>query len=412
MVTRGPDRLTQQGITDSTGHYLVSFAEGTGDYLVYVTAAGLKPVRRRVSRQTTEHEFTADFAMERDVALLAAMKVTADKPERATNVANPFQVEPGSSEKWLDGVNGSIPPSSQGDLNAIAGTMSNITMTGAGPSILGSGAESNLTTLNGMGLAAGSIPRAANTQTRVTGATFDATRGGFAGANIDVRLGPGDRFFQRRTGFLTLDPQAFQFTDAIGRSLGARNGGFRGSFGANGEMIRQAATYNVAVDVARSTSDPATLVDADADALLRAGIAPDSVARLVAVAGPLGLIRNTSLIPTNRQHDAVSFLSRFDDTRDTLATRALTTYVGFTRDGALGFGPLSAPSASGERKEQTYGGQLTIGNYVGEGRYMLTETRLAASVVKTSVAPYASGCPLPTSSFVPTRSTPAATSRA
>src|SRR5438128_1715818 len=48
----------------------------------------------------------------------------------------------------------------------------------------------------------------------------------------------------------------------------------------------------------------------------------------------------------------------------------------------------SAPPTAGERKETTYGGQLTFGNYVGEGRYVLTESRLAASAVKTNVAPY------------------------
>ena len=49
-----------------------------------------------------------------------------------------------------------------------------------------------------------SIPRAARTETRVTGATFDATRGGFAGANVDVRLGPGNRSYQQRNAFFTL----------------------------------------------------------------------------------------------------------------------------------------------------------------------------------------------------------------
>src|SRR5678816_3650402 len=52
MVTRGPDRLTQQTTSDSTGRYSVRFEEGTGDYLVYVTAAGFNPVRRRVTRAT------------------------------------------------------------------------------------------------------------------------------------------------------------------------------------------------------------------------------------------------------------------------------------------------------------------------------------------------------------------------
>ena len=389
MVTRGPDRLTQQGASDSAGRYSVRFEQGTGDYLVYVSATGFKPSRRRVQRQAAEHEFVADFTMERDVALLAAVKVTADKPVRASNAVNPTSPEPGSSERWKDGINGAISPTVAGDLNAIAGTMSNITMTGAGPSILGSGGESNLTTLNGMGLASGSIPRAARTETRVTGATFDPTRGGFAGANIDVRLGPGDRFYQNRNAFVTLDPQQFQFTDATARSLGARSGGARGSVGADGEIIRGAATYNLSLDVARNSSDPATLLDADAAALLRAGVAPDSVARLVAIAGPLGLGKIGGL-PANRQHDAVSWLGRFDDTRDTLSTRALTTYAGYTKDGALGFGPTAAPSAAGERRERTVGGQVTLGTFVGEGRRILTETRLAVSAVNTQVSPYRS----------------------
>ena len=389
LVTRGPDRLTQQSSTDSTGRYSVRFEQGTGDYLVYVSATGFKASRRRVQRQAAEQEFVADFRMERDIAVLAAVKVTADKPERASNRISPTDLEPGSSEKWKDGINGAISPSIAGDLNAIAGTFSNITITGAGVSILGSGSESNLNTLNGMGLTSGSIPRAARTETRVTGATFDPTRGGFAGANIDVRLGPGDRFYQNRNAFLTLDPRQLQFADATARSLGAQSGGARGSVGADGEMIRGAATYNVSLDVARNTSDPATLLDADASSLLRAGIAPDSVARLVAIAGPLGLATIVGL-PANRQHDAINWLGRFDDTRDTLSTRVLTSYAGYTHDGALGFGPTAAPSASGQRSERTVGGQLTLGTFIGEGRRILTETRMAASAVQTRVTPYRS----------------------
>jgi hypothetical protein len=388
MITRGPDRLTQPGTTDAKGMYSIRFEIGTGDYLVYVSAPGFKAVRRRVQRQANEHEFVADFQLVQDIATLATVKVTAEKPVRATNPISPTQPEVGANERWQDGVAGQIPPTVAGDLNAIAGTMSNVTMTAAGPSILGSSGESNLTTLNGMGLAAGAIPRAARTETRVTGATFDPTRGGFAGANVDVRLGPGDRFYQRRNGFLTLDPPTFQFTDPTGQANGARSGGARGSLGANGELIRQTMTYNVALDVARSASSPATLLDADADALLRAGVSPDSVSRLIAITSPLGIPLTGTGVPSQRQHDGVTWLGRLDDTRDTLATRAFTTYAGFTRDGALNFGPLSAPSTSGERKERTLGMQLTLGNYVGEGRRILTESRFAASTVHTQQTPY------------------------
>jgi len=388
MITRGPDRLVKSDTTDATGSYSVRFEQGTGDYLVFITAPGFKSVRRRVQREQAETEFTANFTLQKDLALLDTVKVRAQRPVRASNPISPTQPETGSNESWLNGVSGLIAPTSAGDLNSIAGTMPNVTITSTGVSILGSGAESNLTTLNGMGLASGSIPRAARTETRVTGATFDPTRGGFAGANIEVRLGPGSRNFQRRNAFLTFEPQQWQFADAISRAAGSTAGGVRGSFGADGELIRQALTYNVAVDFARNSSDPRTLINADAEALLRAGVSPDSVARLIALAAPLGLGLSGAGIPENRLHTSLAWLGRLDDTRDTLQTRALTSYVGYTRDGALGFGPLAAPSSAGERTEKTLGAQLTLGQFVGPGSRILTETRLAASAVHTQTNPY------------------------
>jgi hypothetical protein len=388
MITRGPDRLTLGDTTDASGNYRVRFEQGTGDYLVYVSATGFKSARRRVQRQTTETELVADFTLGKEIAELDAVRVSARRPVRATNPISATQPETGASEKWQDGIVGAISPTVAGDLNATAGLMSNVTMTPGGASILGSGSESNLNTLNGMGMAAGSIPRAARTETRVTGATFDPTRGGFAGANIDVRLGPGDRNFQRRNAFVTLDPQSWQFSDPVGRALGAPSGGFRASFGADGELIRRMLTYNVAVDVARSSSDPATLLTATADALRLSGVSPDSVARLIAISSPLGLPVTATGIPSSRARNGVTWLGRIDVTRDTMKTRALTSYLGYTTETALGFGPLAAPSSAGERKERTLGAQLTLGEYVGPGRRILTETRLAASAVRTKAEPY------------------------
>ncbi|HJP60300.1 MAG TPA: hypothetical protein VJ865_09885, partial [Gemmatimonadaceae bacterium] len=147
-------------------------------------------------------------------------------------------------------------------------------------------------------------------------------------------------------------------------------------------------TYNVAVDLAKSLSDPSTLLNADETALLNAGVEPDSVARLLSFASPLGLPLAGGNVPSNRVHDAVTWLGRFDDTRDTLQTRALTTYAGFTRDGAIGFGPLAAPSTASEMRQRNLGAQLTFGAYLGPGRRTLNETRVALSGVRTTTSPY------------------------
>lgn len=388
-VTRGPDRLVRQATADSAGRFAVRFDAGTGDYLVAVSAPGFRPARRRVQRQDTERELVADFRLARGVATLAGVNVRGQRPERATNTVRPSNPETGASERWADGVTGQLPPSVAGDLGALAGTIPGVTLTPGGASILGSGAASTLTTLNGMGFLGATVPRAARVETRVTGATFDPTRGGFAGANVDVRLGPGDRYYQNRNAYLTLDAAALQArSDAVGQALGTRSDNLRGSVGLDGELIRRALTYNVALDVARTTSDPATLLDAGPAALERFGVAPDSAARLLAAAGPAGLPLRGAGVPVRRQRDAVTWLGRLDDTRDSLRWRTLTTYAGTTREGALGFGPLAAPSAGGRQHDRTLGAQLVAGQYAGAGYRVWNETRLAASDVRTAIDPY------------------------
>lgn len=387
-VTRGPDRLTLGAETDSAGRYGVRFEQGTGDYLVYVTAPGFRTARRRVQRQASEHELVADFVLARDLTQLDTVKVTAAKPERASNSVDPSWSEPGTSENWTGGVNGQLPPSVAGNLVPIASTMSNVVVGPSGPTILGAAAASNLTTLNGMAMAAGAIPRAAKTETRVTGATFDATRGGFSGANIDVRLSQGSREYQERRAFLAFDPPALQFADPTSRKLGARNAGIRGSAGADGEIIRDVMTYNVALDVAHSASSPVSLLTADADVLQRAGLSTDSVAKLKSVAGPLGLTLDGGGAPADRGHDAITWLGRLDDSRDSLSIRALTTYVDLARDGAVGVSALSTPSTTTERRHRSYGAQFLQDLYVGAGRLVINTTRLAASATRDETAPY------------------------
>jgi hypothetical protein len=387
-ITRGPDRLVRSATTDADGRYSSRFDEGTGDYLVHVSYTGFRSARRRVQRLGNERELIADFTLARDLTLLATVKVKADKPVRASNSANAYNPETGASEKWSDGVSGRLTPGSAGDLNAIAGTMPGVTMTPGGPSMLGAASSSNLTTLNGMSIPGGALPRAARVDTRVTGATFDPTRGGFSGANIDSRLSAGSRDFQRRNGYVTFDAPALQSTDAIGRSLGLLNSGYRASLGADGEAIRRILTYNVALDVGRTNSDPATLLSADASAWQRAGVAPDSIARIKQVASTLGLPIVGANIPSARTQNSLTWLGRLDDVRDSLRTLSLTTYASRTSNGALAFGPLTAPAAGGASTDLSYGGQFVLSQFVGAGRNVLTQNRLGVSRTHQTTTPY------------------------
>ncbi len=388
-ITRGPDRLVQATTTDSAGAYRLRFDPGTGDYLVAVSAPGFRTARRRVQRLAGERELVADFTLARDLSQLEAVRVTATRPVRSSATNNgPSGPEVGAAERWSDGVEGRVSVNAAGDLATLAGTLPGVTMTGAGPSMLGADPSSNLTTLNGMALPGGTLPRAARVDTRVTGATFDPTRGGFAGANIDLRLGPGNRDFQLRNAYVTLNAPQLQATDAVGRALGLRTGGLRASVGAEGEAIRRVLTYNVALDVARTTSDPATLLGGSADAIRRAGLDADTAARLVELAGATGLPLEGGGIPGARRQDAVTWLGRLDDVRDSLRTLTLTSYVSVSRDGALGFGPLTAPAAGGEQADRSLGLQFLHSQFVGAGYRRLMQNRVSVSQVRQQVSPY------------------------
>jgi len=387
-ITRGPDRLVQQAVTNDSGRYAVTFNPGTGDYLVAVQATGLRGARRRVTRVADEREFTVDFVLASDIATLDAVKVQASVPVRASTGVNASTQETGSSERWREGVASAIPPSVAGDINTTVSTIPGMTTGPGGPTMLGASSSSNLTTLNGMAMGAASVPRAARVETRVTGATYDATRGGFSGANIDLRLSPGSRDFQNRSVFFTGDAPALQATDAIGRALGRTTTMWRASGGMDGELVRGALTYNVAVDGSRTTRPLNDLTGANPLAYTLAGVSLDSVQRARAIAQRAGLPLTVSGLPTDVRRDALSVLARFDDTRDTASSRSLTMYLSDTRGDHEGTGALTAPSAGTARDERAAGAMLMLGKWSGPGFSTYLVTRFNASLTSTTAEPY------------------------
>lgn len=391
FITRGPDRLVQQAVTGDSGRYAITFDPGTGDYLVAVQATGFKPARRRVTRVADEREFTADFVLSSALTTLQAVQVNANRPVRASVGTSPTTQETGSSERWNEGVTAGLPPNIAGDIAATVSTIPGSVMGPGGMSMLGASGSSNLTTLNGMAMGAGGVPRAARIDTRVTGATYDATRGGFSGANVDLRLAGGSRNYQNRSAYVTADAPALQATDAIGRAVGATNSQWRFSAGADGEAIRSALTYNVAVDASRNTRALNDLTGANPLAYQLSGVSSDSVQRARQVANAVGLPLSSGRVPASIQRDAVSVLARFDDTRDTTRARSLTTYINQTQSDNEGTSVLSAPLAGATRTERATGAILSLGRWSGPGFSTINTTRLNVSATSSRVAPYVEG---------------------
>ncbi|MDX2182645.1 MAG: carboxypeptidase-like regulatory domain-containing protein [Gemmatimonadaceae bacterium] len=384
LVTRSSDRALQQAVTDAEGRWQIVFADGSGDYLVYISATGYAPGRRRVQRAAAERRFVVDLVLKATVPQqLAAVKVRAQAPPPVPREVRLGSEETGASERWNEGVTATVAPNARGDLAATATTVPGFTQGAGGVSLLG--AAGALTTLNGAAIPGVRLPRAANLDARFTGTTFDATRGGFSGSNYDVRLGPGNRNFQQRSGFLTLDAPAFTVTDATGRALGLPSAGGRFSAGADGELIRKTATYNVALDLSRSAASPASLLTADAATLARVGLRADSAAALRAAATTAGLPLGAA--GAQRVRENLTWLARLDDTRDSAKTFAVSSLVSLDRQRGVGLTPSAAPSATGEQLDAAASLQLLSQRYFGRDRRVFNELRASGTVVRQTGEP-------------------------
>ncbi|MCU0634384.1 MAG: carboxypeptidase regulatory-like domain-containing protein [Gemmatimonadaceae bacterium] len=397
-VTRGSDRAVEQTATDSLGRWMVRFAEGTGDYLVFSSAAGFRSARRRVTRVADEREFRVDLVLPTAVvATLAAVRVQAPPPPRPQATVRANGEEVGASERWVDGVAASVAPTARGNLAAIAATAPGLTIGADGASLLGASAGSNLATLNGLAIGSTTLPRAANADVRISGTSFDPTRGGFAGAQVDVQLAAGDRDLQQRNLFQTFDAPPLQATDAVGRALGVRALTSRTSIGADGQLLGRPYSYNTAIDYARTERTPRTWLDADAATLTLGGLAPDSATRLRRVAEGVGVPLDGRGAPRARVDESLTWLARVDNVRDTLRTLAVTTIAQLDRRGALGRALTTAPAASAEATDLSGGVQLHHVHFTGREQRIFNEQRAAVSMQRQRTTPY---LPLPSAQLL------------
>jgi hypothetical protein len=356
IVTRAPDRATFQGTADRDGRYQILVANGTGDYLVHISAVGREAFRKRELRTGTDTVFTLDAKLASAVQRLAPVAVqaaTSTKPPRgATRI---FGTEPGAAEKFIDGVASSIAPDQLGDLSAAAATVPGLSVTPAGPSAFGLGASANSTTLNGASFAGGDVPREARTSTRVTTSTYDPSRGWFSGANTNVDLAGGNLLTSKRASF-TLDAPAAQYTDAVSARLGQRYTNLRVNLGGDGPLTADDRLfYSYGAQYAHRTAGIATLADASADLLQFAGVSHDSVSRLLQIAHNAGIPIGAGA-PSLTTDDA-SFIARFDHAPFNWAatpptpspqTMALTAYGKWSRATSLSLGPTATPEHGGD----------------------------------------------------------------
>ncbi|HCX31074.1 MAG TPA: hypothetical protein DHU55_15100 [Blastocatellia bacterium] len=392
LVTRAPDRMLFQTTTDSSGNYRLIIPEGTGDYLVHISALGRTTFRKRALRSPSDSAVTVDAVLKAGAQQLVAVQVQGQKPKPTRDA--PFGAEVGASEKVADGVNGAVPPDLAGDITAIASTIPGVTaLPNGGFSVLGLGAQQNSTTLGGMAFSGTALPRGVRMRTRVSTSTLDPARGWFSGAQVNVELASGTLFTARHLS-LTADVPQLQAEDMTSSGFGNRLANLQASLGGEGPTTESDTYfYSYGLQASHHNAGVASLLDARPLVLQHLGLSPDSAARVLSLLEGRGIPLGAEGVPAYTTSDAISFVARFDHApydwktfSPSRRTWGLTTFESWKHSAAVGLAPSVTPASTGSSTDWTVGTQAMYSTYFG--RDWLNDTRSSFFVTDEQTQPY------------------------
>ena len=377
--------------TDRGGRFTITFPGGEGDYFMGFTAIGFSPRRFELKRTADQEILVADAQLDRAAPMLDTVRVAADRNKVDRNADK----APDISGTEQAATAAAVAANQQGDLNAMAASIPGVTaVTGAdgdpaGFSVLGLSADQNSTTLNGSPFGASNIPRDANVSTSVVTTPYDVSRGGFSGAQFNIRTGPGSNFI-RRSNSLNFDAPSLQWTDPAARALGQQytNVSLGGSLA--GPIAFDKAFYNVSYQLGRRSSDLHTLLNTDPVGLQASGISADSVTHLIALLTGAGVPTMVNgRIPSSRLSDNGSVFGGLDFTPPSSSSGQTynVTFNGFwNRQTPIGQLSTEVPAHSGDRTSLFGGVQGNHTAYV-KGT-VLSESRIGVNANRSYGSPY------------------------
>ncbi|MFL5621732.1 MAG: carboxypeptidase regulatory-like domain-containing protein [Gemmatimonadaceae bacterium] len=375
--------------TDKNGRYTITFPGGEGDYFVEVAALGYAARRFEVKRTADQEILVADARLQPAANQLDTVRVVGsrDRPER--NDATP---DISGSERPVD--NSAVPASQQGDLAAMAASLPGVTLVPgqdgdpSGFSVLGLSPDQNNTTLNGLNFGGSNLPRDANVSSSLVTTPYDVSRGGFSGAQFQIRGRPGSNYITR-TMSLNFDAPQLQWTDRAARSLGQQYSNVSVGGLVAGPIKQDASFYNFSYQLGRRSNDLRSLLNTDAIGLQTSGIAADSVARLLAILQQQGIPTATNRLPGSRLGEQGSIFGGFDFAPQSSSTgQSLNlSYNGnWNQQTPASSLTNELPAHSGDRTSWNGGLQGRHTNYFGVG--ILSETSIGLNRSRNYTTPY------------------------
>jgi hypothetical protein len=393
-VTSIANNTNKQIRTDKQGRFTIPFPGGDGDYWVNISAFGFNAKRFEVKRTADQEILVADAKLTRAATQLDAIKVNAQREKVNRNLLN---TDVSGSERPV--ASGNLPADLQGDLAAMVANLPGVAYipsSDGGPggfSVLGLGADQNNTTLNGLNFGGNNLPRDAALSTSMSTSPYDVSRGGFSGGQINLRTRPGSNIINR-TMSANVDAPRMQWTDRAAQALGQQYTNLSLSGLLSGPIQLDKAFYNISYQADRRMNDLQTLLNTDALGLRTAGIAQDSVTRLLNLLQASHIPATVGGIPTNRVSDRASLFGSFDlvpptSTSGQAFNVSLYGNWGRTTPSLLPLGSGFAaelPSHSGERNNWSASVQGRHSSYFGFG--ILTETTVGFSESRNYSSPY------------------------
>jgi hypothetical protein len=389
-VTSVSGNVRRTGVTNQDGRFTVTFPGGDGDYIVNVAAIGFAPRRFQLKRVADEDVLIADARLSR-VEVLDEVTIVGAR-ERVRRGEPPPDI--GGTEQPIQ-TEGAVPASDLGDLAAMAATLPGVQlMPGedgdpSGFSVLGLGADQNMTTLNGLSFGGGSLPRDASVMSSLATSPYDVSRGGFSGAQLSIRGRPGSNF-RIRGASLNLETPQTQWTDRAASDLGQQYTNLSLGGLASGPIRTDRSFYSVAYQLGRRMSDLQSLFHTSALGLQTSGVAADSAARLRDILGAAQIPTSVGGIPSHRTADQGSLFGSFDFTPPSSASGhayAISFNGNWSRQDPVGLGATQVPAFGAERTSIRGGLQARHSGYLSS---LLSETSVGVSGSRNESEPYVS----------------------
>jgi Carboxypeptidase regulatory-like domain len=375
--------------TDTKGRFTITFPGGDGDYFVTVSALGFAPRRFEVKRTADQEVLLADARLARAVTQLDEVRVIGDRPRTTRDDRTP---DIGGSERAVTG--GNVGAAQAGDLAAMAASLPGVQLVpGAdgdpsGFSVLGLTPDQNNSTLNGQNFGGANLPRDAGVSSSLATSPYDVSRGGFSGAQFQLRTPSGSNF-RSRSMSLNLDSPTLQFTDAAARALGQEYSNASVGGLVAGPLVLDKAFYNLSYQLGRRSNDLRSVLNTGAAGLITSGIAPDSATRLLGILQQLGVPATTAANPQNRLSDQGSLFGTLNLAPPGSRIGQAFTLSGngsWNRTSPAGVSVSELPGHSGQRTNWNGGVAGRHSAYFSSG--LLTETNVNINASRNFGVPF------------------------